>query len=213
MTEPYNVDDEVSSLCATGLVPQQLTGIIMKLVTRKFSDANTIQHPLLKKYIWRPDVTQSQLFVAPNYRWDPQVAQQRPAVIIQRNSLQPVSIALGDSGTPTSAADPEYIPGARQMACSMQGSHTVFCMAPAPAQAEILSTELYVSLLHYNQMIRSELNMNRFRVMEIGNISRIEESDDHFAVPISVVYSWIESWQVVEESPALRRAMVSIDVE
>lgn len=203
---PYNVDQEVSSLCATGLRPQILTGVLLRLLTEHFSDGRRIQEPQLKGYIWNSDPGISRISIMPVWHWLTRGAQKRPALLIKRNALQPRTLGLGDGlaliSETHAAAVPNDSPGLAQVA--VDGSHTVFALSSAAAEAELLSTEVFCRLLQYQQIIQDEFSFQRFRVAEVGPLHKLEEHSETFVVPVNLAYAYIDAWQLVSSAPFLK---------
>ena len=94
----------------------------------------------------------------------------------------------------------------------MVGSHTVFAVARAAAQVDVLSAEIATRLIQYQQAIQAEFGFNRFRVAEVGAISKLEEASETFVVPVTVAYTYVEAWSVWTEAPYLKRITIGTDV-
>lgn len=208
--EPYNVDATVSSLNSTGLRPHTLTGIILRLLTRAFSVAAGIQHPQLKGYIWTNNPETTKILIAPVWRWNTPGMGARPALLVKRNALRPRQLGLADGQAVIGGLNGDKIPVNEEPIAQVGvvGSHTVFALSKNPAEAEWLSTEVAIRLIQYAQAIQNEFGFNRFRVAEIGAISKLEESSEHFAVPITVAYMYMDAWRIVSESPLLKRLVL-----
>lgn len=207
---PYNLDKEISSLCTEGLRPSVLTGVILRLITRHFSVERGIQHPKLKSYIWNRDPRTTKILIVPVWRWLTLSSQLRPAIVVKRNALRPRQLGISDGEAVTASeprSDTDRIP-LNQEAISqiaVAGSHTIFALANEADAAEILSTEVWTRLMQYQQAIQTEFGFHRFRVAEIGPISKLEEASEDFVVPITVAYAYIEAWSVWSSSPFLKR--------
>lgn len=214
MTAYYDIDKEVSSLCATGLKPQILTGILLRLLTRHFSTPKGIQEPQLKSYIWNPDPAASKILIVPVWQWNTRAVQKRPALVLKRNSLEPRTLGLGDGQAVIPALSDVNVPADAPAGCqvAMSGSHTIFALSEQPVEAELLSTEVFMRLMQYQQAIQDEFGFNRFRVAEVGPVARLEESSETFAVPVSVGYAYVESWQIVTAAPYLKRVVLETNI-
>lgn len=205
--EPYNIDPNVSSLCSTGLSAHVLTGVILRLLTRHFSTPKGIQDPQLKDFIWNRDPRVSKILIIPVWRWLTLGAEARPAVVIKRNALRPRQLGIADGDAVVGGLDTGRVPAERpvSMQVAVTGSHTIFALASLPAQAELLGTEVATRLIQYQQAIQEEFMFNRFRVAEIGALSKVEEASEYFAVPVTVAYSYVEAWSVWSTAPFLKR--------
>lgn len=216
MSVPVNLDEIVSSLCSTGLRPHIITGIILKLLTQHFSSSKNIQEPTLKDYIWNFDPKMSKILITPVWKWLTIKAESRPAIIIKRNSLKTRQLGLADGqALVQNDLNNRVIPaegvGVSQIAVT--GSHSIFCLSPAPAEAELLATEVFSRLVQYQQAIQKEFLFNRFRVGELGEVSKIEEASEYFGVPVNIVYAYIDAWEVWTEAPFLKRIAVQANIK
>lgn len=205
--DPYNVDAEISSLCATGLRPNIVTGIVLHLLIRHFSDEKYIKEPQLKSFIWSNDAKLSKILIVPVWRWMIPGAQKRPALLVKRNALQPRTLGLGDGQAILPDLSETNIPadGESSSQVAMLGSHTVFAISENAAQVELLATEVYSRLIQYAQAIQNEFLFNRFRVAEIGAVSKLEEHSESFVVPITLAYAYIDAWKIPSVAPFLKR--------
>jgi len=213
-TSPYNVDQEISSLCSTGLKPNLLTGVILKLLTRHFSTAKGIQEPQLKDYIWSNTPAASKILIVPVWRWLVRTSQLRPAIVIKRNALRPRTIALGDGQALVPGLSEDKIPMNQEVTSqiAVAGSHTIFAIAELATQAELLSTEIFLRLIQYQQAIQEEFMFNRFRVAEVGPLARLDEHSESFVVPITVAYAYVDAWQIWSTAPFLKRLVLETTI-
>ncbi len=207
----YELDKEVSSICSTGLRPHILTGIVLWLMRRHFISAAGIQHPQLKSYIWSADQRVSKILIEPIWKWHAPSIQKRPAIMVKRNALRPRQLGLADGQSLVGVPNTDKVPANQELHAQIAigGSHTIFAISGKPAQADELGTEIAIRLIQYQQAIQREFSFNRFRVAEIGALARLEESEEHFAVPITVAYTFVDVWAVWAEAPFLKRMILS----
>jgi len=208
--EPYNVDAEISGLCNTGLHASILTGVILRLMTGHFADAEHISDPELTRFIWDADPSESKILIVPVWQWATPGSQQRPAIVVKRNALRVQQLGLSDGEAVLSGPDLDSVPANATANCQvgMIGSHTVFAIATLAAQAERLGAEIATRLIQYANAIKSELGFHRCRVAEIGAINKLEESSETFVVPVTVAYKYVNAWTVWSEAPFLKRLVV-----
>lgn len=201
-----------SSLCTTGLQAHILTGVFLQLLRSHFSRADTIEEPRLRQCIWvpkdadpvTPDPQRSRILIEPVYRWDPRQTQARPAVIVRRNDLQPrnrLGIGMNEQFG-VGGLDPNGLPEAgREFYLPFQGSHSLFCVAKDGGAAELLSTEVARELYQFARPITQEFGFEFLELAHIGAVSRLEESFEHFAVPVTVNYGFYDHWTVTQLEP------------
>lgn len=212
--------NDPSSLCTTGLQSQILTGIFLQLIRSHFSDPENIEEPRLHEYRWcgvddsfvRSDTRRSTILIEPVYRWDTRLIQQRPGVMIKRNTQTPNPTAIQNKMFEVGAPQPEDMPElAQEFYLPFSGSHTLFCICTDGAAAELLSTEVSRSVYQVNTLLIREFGFNRFELSQIGALARLEESTEHFVVPVVFQYAYADRWKLVDQEPRFKG--VSIEVE
>ena len=205
---PYSLPEDASSVCSTGLLPHILTGIFLQIVRHHFSvPENIIQLPL-RRYVWHPDIPQCKIAVEAEYNWTPAALQQRPAVVVKRGDLKSEKLSIGNvfHGPPEEEGFAED-----RMIVAFQGSHTLFCCGRTGTEAELLGAEVAYELLEFSQIIRQQFNLMLFDLHQIGQVHRLQESHDHFAVPITLAYAFSHGWRVLRQRPIWMRFELDID--
>lgn len=198
---------EVLALCDEGWRPLSLTSLILYVVRSHFSDANNIKAPVLQDKLWTMG-TDTGILVESIGRWRPQLTEKRPAVIVKRNALKVLRQGINDRmmlGTGIDQARSTY-------ATLVQGSHTLFCLAGESAEAEVLGAEVYQELLQFAPAIRSAMSLHRFQVVDISELTLIEEATENFAVMITVAYVFEEAWEIVSMSPKMAGVTTSTNI-
>ena len=201
-----------SSLCTSGLQAQILTGVFLQLIRSHFSSADYIEEPRLRTCLWVPkvddavvaDPERSRILIEPVYRWDPRTIQARPGIIVRRNDLQPrnrLGIGMNEEVS-LGGLDPDSLPEAgREYYLPFQGSHSLFCVAKDGGAAELLSTEVARQLYQFARPIVKEFGFEFLELAHIGAVSRLEESFEHFAVPVTIKYGFYDHWKVTKQTP------------
>lgn len=85
------------------------------------------------------------------------------------------------------------------------GSHTFFCMGTAGLEAEEIAMEVVNCLLGFSQIIREQFCLGKFMVSDIAPVSRVDECQDHFGVPVNVEYMAQWNWKLLRQSPIWAR--------
>ena len=190
----------LSSVCATLGRLQVLTGVFRDLLTKSFSHADWIENPQLKQLLWRSN-TSTRILVEAHYRWTPEQAKQRCAVIIKRNAYaaeyKGLGGSMGQGGTVDEYGDPHY-------EIFWVGSHTLFCIGGTGAEAEILATEVQRQLTQFAPVIQRSLGLMRLRAAQLNEISRLEEAPENFLVPVTFSVAYAERWTIKQQAPRLR---------
>lgn len=219
--QQYDMDNARSSLCTTGKKAMNLTGIMLWVIRRHFQTADYIKDENLKDYVWasQPNDTtstasESQIMIEPVTKVTgvpSQFIQQRPAVLVKRNPLRPTKLGFGDWVMPLGA--PSVDPDRRSYDYSLDtsnryevlvvGSHTVFCIGGTGGEAEALGTEVFYELVEFAQLIRRDMDLNTFKIEGMDAVAKLEESKEHFVVPITATYAYFHAWQLTPELPEL----------
>ena len=183
------------SLAHTRWRPQLLTGLFRGLITAHFSDANNIEEPDLRKLIWEEGPATG-ILVESVYRYRADNVEKRPAVLIKRNNINNVRITTND----LYGADAR---GFEHFITLWVGSHTIFVIGGTGAATEILSTEVARELTEFGPAIRTELRLEKYQVLEIGEIGILEEAKQNFVIPITVGWAYDEAWMLKPEALTL----------
>lgn len=204
-----------SSLSTTGLHGHIITGIFLQLLRGHFSTPNSIKETRLRNCVWVPktddpvvaDVTKTGIMIEPVYKWDPRQVQLRPAVIIKRNDLDPRN-RLGIGGNEQQELGgimPDNLPEAgRTYLLPFRGSHTMFCIAQDGGAAELIATEVAGFLYQFARTFVEEFDFDSFELAGIGAVSKLEECEEHFAVPVSFSYEFCDQWRVAMQAPRFK---------
>ena len=209
------VDPEPSALCTIGRPPLVMTGALLWILRRHFANVDYIQDSMLKQYVWSKDATSSQIMIEPITKWPgapTQTTQLRPALYVKRNTYGRIKLGIGDrympGGKPVVDNSGELSDNALNSGSKFEviiaGSHTVFCLGGTGAEAESIGTEVFFELLEFTPLIRRDLDLNKFQVMEMGSVSKLEESKEHWAVPVVVTYMFNHVWELKQDAPILK---------
>ena len=195
---PYSIPEEPSSICTTGLLPYILTGVLLQIMKHHFSEPSNIVQDPLKGYVWTPEETVSRILIEAIYNWSPENIQQRPAIVVKRGQLKTAKMSIGNifHGAPDEEGYDE-----EKMMVAFRGSHNLFCVGRNGTEAEELGAEVAYELLEFSQIIRKQFEFMSFELFEIGQVHRLQESHDHFAVPVTVSYTYSHGWTVLRQRP------------
>lgn len=204
---PENRVSKVSALCSYGMRPHVMTGLLRQLLISHLSDPDNIEEAKLRKHArdtgpWRSSDTglnNSGFLVESITRWQPNTADQRPAILIKRNSWKWEKIGIGNYAGSDVATGTQHYTG------FWNGSHTLFCLAPTGVETELLTTEVVKFLLHFSPLIMQQMDLLRFYVAEVGGVGEVQEVIEGYAVPITVAYVAEEAWSLQPYAPRLKR--------
>ena len=209
--------DGISSISETGLRPHIITGIFLQLIREHFINADRIDSPYLKTLLWvhkegdpvTPDPARSKILIDPVYRWNLKETQRRPAVLVKRNEMQPQNIGLAHSRT-FGLGDRDFPEAGSKHSLFFVGSHTFFCVATDGGAVETLSTEVARHLYQFAPIITREFCFLTLEIAQIGEVTVLEESSEHFTVPIVMRYSYEDKWLLTKQEPRFKGVSVEI---
>lgn len=207
---PENRVPKVSSLCAYGMRPHVMTGLLRQLLIGHFKDPENIEEPRLRRQLqelneWKPSDAEidepniSRILIESITRWNPSKTDNRPAVLIKRNGWKWLRQGIGDT-----VGDNVYT-GSTTYAGFWEGSHTIYCMSQNGAETEFLATEVVKFLVGFAPLIREQMDLHKFFVSEVGGIGEIQEVIQGYAVPVNVAYVAEEAWLLQPYAPRLKR--------
>jgi hypothetical protein len=199
-----NLAEIASNYCSLAAKPLLLTGFFRDILSQHFADPDRIYEPHLVRMIWSKNRATSKILVETLHKWQPQTTGQRPAIVIKRNGYKSRRICI------TGQYQGNHLRngGGSDHVQAWAGSHTLFCIGATGGQAELLANEVQRHLVSFAHIYAGMLGFLRFSVMSIGEVRRVEESREHFVVPVSVSYMYTQSWAVQEAAPLLRKITI-----
>ena len=196
--KPQVIVDNPSSICSLGLRPLLVTGMLVQEIRDHFSAPDRLDQANLREYLWRSKLDTSTIVIEAMTKWNPELTSSRPAILVRRNDWQVQRLGIGDKMLMSTALD-----GWDQYSLMMCGSHTIFCLARESGECETLAAEVYLQLLEFGPVLRDRLQLMRFFVTEIGKMTPVLESREHFGIPVTVAYVHNQSWTVRKHTPVL----------
>lgn len=217
---------EASSICTMQHPALALTGIFVQMLRHHFSDPDRLNYNgentftddthqtstrELEGYVWLPDSRETKIQIQSVFKLNLQDIERRPALYVKRNELRPrkISINHGMSTGAVKNADGSLkrIDGEFHSVLIL-GSHTVFCVGRSGAEAELLGQEVFELMLQFGPLLRSELKFQQFEIAQCGEVSILEESTTHYAVPVVAAYAFPRSWRIEKVAPFLKTVAV-----
>jgi len=196
--------ESLSSLCSLMPRPQLVTGIVVSWLRQHFSQTPNIEDPKLEKTLWAADISKTGIVIDSVYRWQPALTESRPGVFIKRGPWRVLRLGIDDRKMGSMP-----ISGNRHYLTAYQGSHSIFCIAGAPAEAEILAAEVFRELVQFGPLFRQTFKFLKFQVTDVGEVSLLEEARENFVVPITLAYAADDAWEIAPRVPILKHVRLS----
>lgn len=200
---------KLSAVCAYGLTQLVCTGALRHFLIQHFSDIRNILNATLRERLKREGVWSSDrnehtgIIIESLHRWTPELTESRPAIIIKEGTWNWERKGIGDS------TGVDQRTGTRHFSGFWNGSHVFFALATEAAEAQHLGTETLKCLQWFSQEISEQLNMHRFIPVSIGEVAALQESSEHYVVPVVFGYTIEDSWKLQPEAPRLKRIVLS----
>lgn len=199
MSSPEAQISQFSSICSVGWRPLLITGFLLDWLRRHFSATGNIEDEDLSNTLWKADNT-TNILIESITRWKPELTAQRPALIVKRNA-----VSVDRQGIDDKLMGYQPVNGEQFYATLLKGSHTIFCIGKEGAELEKLSTEVYRELLEFGPPIRKTLNLHKFLLNSVGDIFRIEEDRESFAIPVTLSYVFEDVWKIKPRGTLVKR--------
>jgi hypothetical protein len=207
-----------------GPTPLRIQGYLLRFMRYKFSDPKFIQTPELKGFIWTPDVTtntgtgvtttdeliQSKIWIEALWKYTPNTARQRPAIVVKRNTINTKRLSIGDQlhGTYNLLGDIDPnehgIVSDIETMFMFEGSCSLICVGNNGATVESVAYEVWDSLLTYAPVFLDEMHLHDFQVQALEGIGKLEEDKELFAIPVTVSYAYAMGKILRSEAPLLK---------
>jgi hypothetical protein len=186
--------------------PVLITGFLRMWLAAHFSDAAKIAYPELRSFLWTSSVQSSKILIEVVDMWKPSLTEQRPGILIARNAYKDLHLGMGDRLQGWQASD-----GAVYHSSQMAGIHTLIGVSKTGREAEAIGEEVHDEFLEFGELIRSDLNLMQFRVMELGEKFRIKEAPDNFGVPVPIAIRLEKNWKVTPHASFIKGVKLSIE--
>jgi len=192
-----------------------VTGLILEMIRKLFSkEGHNIINPALDGYYWvsepEGDLSEAknQILIEEVFSWTPEKAGSRPAVLARGNKWQDRRLTLGDKvqHEPKVSGEEEYYR-------HIQGSHTIFAIGRTSAQTELLAREVYLYLNSFSPIILEETCFDRWTVPVLEGVQELEEYEEHFVIPLNLVYELSYSWKLFPVTRLLQGVLTNFDIK
>lgn len=192
--------------CSSGPKFQTLTELFVFWLRQHFGCAETIENSQLRHLIWRPEIENTGIVIESATVWDPRITQHRPSVVVKRQGWKNVRVGIDNRFMGESD-----VSGTQHYANLWQGSHTFFCVTNDGGSAEILGTEVFRECNQAGRIVQHAAGLMRLEVMDAGELAKLKEAKEAFAVPITLGYIAEETWSLAKEAPVLQNIKTTIN--
>ena len=197
------IGEEAAVRCTVPKTRMVIQGFLVDFLTKLFSDAGNLRDPLMRQLIATggPD---TKILIAPYAKWSPATIGIRPALMLKQNAEQRQNMVIGEVAAVRIGLDTSY-------ECVWVGSFTIFCISKSDASAEGLATTVKTYLEEFGPWIRDWLGLKLYHVQEVGDLAQLEESREHYAVPVTIGTAYSHNWTLKQEALPLKQISVQIN--
>lgn len=207
--------DALSSLCSSRYPARIFEGVLVRALQEHFSRAeNLIYNGMmeedktqLQNYIWNADATKTAIQISPVLKYNAQDIQRRPAIFTKRNQWKNEKLTIGDgfgAHVPRDADGNVIKVGGNRYRRMVIGTHTIFCIGAESGIAETLGDETFEFLTCFAPIMRKEFNFHRLEVVSMEPTGVLDESKEHYVVPVVLAYQFAYSWSLEGVAPLLK---------
>lgn len=210
MAAPVTITwEKIRTENSVGIVSQFISGIFVQLLRNLFATPQQLEFDVLKKYTWHEDDKESRILI--EWMWSRKfhLVEQRPALLVRDGPIKPHRTGIGNDRI---QGGKTAIDGGELFAKLKTSSVTVFAIGREAAEAKWLATEAEHYLTQMGEVIRCDFNLLAFEPLDMGAVGKVEESQDHFAVPITYGLAWWDFFRVLCERPKLKTLSISADL-
>jgi hypothetical protein len=190
-----------------------VTGLLLELIRGLFGeDGTNIINPALANYYWVPELqgtleeAKNQILVEEVFSWTPDKTGTRPAVLVRGNKWEDRRVTLGDK-----VHHMPELSGKEKYYKHVTGSHTVFVIGRTSAQTELFAREVYLYLNSFSPIILKETCFERWTVPVLDGVQELEEYEEHFVIPINLVYELSYSWKLFPVTRLLQGVLMNFE--
>jgi hypothetical protein len=207
-------DPVVSSLRSLSFTPTIMTGVFLWLLRTHFSaPGNNIVSEALRDFIYKDRDPTTGITIDPATLWDPTKVEARPAIYVKRLAWKPNPGALSISDKYQSRGPSKArIDNGDRYEMLISGAHALFCVGRRPAEVEELAAEVFFRMIEFAQHIRHDFDLHKFTVDELGESAKLEESSEHFVVPVTVRYVKAHGWLIRQLGPYMKSISMNMKV-
>jgi hypothetical protein len=225
--------DKKSGIQTNGPTPLVVQGYLRRFLISHFSDANNIQTPELKGFIWAPSTTtnistgvtttletlDSKILIEPVWKYEPNTAHQRPAIVVKRNTINTKRLSIGDQLHGIQSLLGDVDPNTHAIVSDVhsmflfEGSCSLICLGNNGATVEALGYEVYNAFLTYVPLFLDELMLHDFQVQTLESVGKLEEDKEIFALPVTITYTYVMGKILRSEAPLLKGFSLEITGE
>lgn len=214
---PQLAIEPASSLCASGITPFILTGILVRLLQYHFSDPNNIVRESLHYLRWYRECADGivddsgtalqRLYIDVGYQLNLANAEQRPGIFVKREPVttRRISIEQGDSVTTHIKSRIGSFQG-KIFQKILEGAFSLICIGTSGAEADLLGEEVFDRMLYFAPKIEEDIRIGMFTVKSLSEVQELTNgAKKAYYTVVRLEWASHRRWTLVAEAPILKR--------
>lgn len=211
-SDPQDVRDIASTICAHGHSPLLANAIFLDLLKSHFADPDVLLSPLLRRVFSKGGYIEenedgsgakSPILIQTLDRWKLTDHETRPAILVKDSQWTQQPIGQGLFSTNEATGSQTYL-------TVWQGAAVVFAMSHTPGLAKLLAAEIAKLFTFLGPRIRQDLQFDFFGVLSYGPTARAVEAAPNFVVPVDLGFIITEGWEISIDAAPLKRVVFTL---
>lgn len=187
-------DSPCQHIAATTLF---LTGIILDILRRHFSDPRRIVIPELRQLRWT-EGEDTRLLIESMERWRPELTEHRPAILVREGEYRQSKLIMG-------AMHPPNLDGSLDHMVLWQGNHACVCLGASSGQARLLAHEVADELTQFGPLYRRQFHLQDWQVIGISSMAPLPEAERVRGITVSLGLGYQQLWSIHQQAVTLRK--------
>jgi len=184
------LQDFYDRISSRGINRQDITGLLVRLLTSYFSNPENIKYNEIKQRVWKPG-DDTGILIESVGRFRPELAEKRPAILVRPGEWKKIIQGLQSELISTDTYQPN-----KRYILVIQGSHNIIVVSKNPAETEILSDEVFKFLDLLKIVAPATTPIDFLRVLGISELKPLAEQRTHYYSVIPLTYNISQTYNV-----------------
>lgn len=187
----YGVDSTIGDIKKDPIV---LYGIFLELTRQLFATEG------YSKYTWTNNPSTSKVYIQPEYVWDDEIVEKRPAVFISLPELNYSSYTQRNVGQ----VSMDLKEGIYNYARRIQGTVQWIIIGETKGEALTVGTDILNYVDAFADVISKDFCFEEFYVTQFTPVSVVKEARERIRTTLTAKFAVQETWSLKLESPKLK---------
>ena len=212
-TTPYRICDPFLA-DRTPRMPSSVSAGIVSMIRNHFGSQERIIDRRISSHLWHPDRRRTILLIEPAAMYTPEVAGNRPSVIVGIGKMGSIPVTI--SGRTTVHMDSDNVFRGKDRIFKYSGEIPVIVRSSKPLETQIILEEIAVNFSIYGQEYADSLALGELNVIGLEPTKTITEEEGgsvrSYIASLFLKWTTIQDWTVATRGPLLRRGGITLPV-